>query len=198
MNAQRPADIGNMPVRALPARLRVLRGDHAAICGRDEGVRDKEWIAAELLHLIIRQVRCVADIHDMGDAGDHCFLVQEERSLHRLLPGPRSEFILAVPEFLIALDRDLDLSLLSVVNQPVPDLGYPVDGVVIPVGIDEDVGVEELEHGAYPVVEPRAENSRSGWTCLAFTPRIRAALTVGSAPARSIRPTRPVRARPMR
>jgi hypothetical protein len=146
-----------MAIGALPAGLRMLRGDHASIAWIGEGVGDQERVATELLDLIVRQVGGVSNVHYSGDERDIGLLGEEDGGPHLRFPGPDAEFVRPVLEFPVALQRDLDLPEFAVMKEPIPELGNTRENRVVPISIDEDVGVEQIEHWDYPVAVAGAE-----------------------------------------
>ena len=49
-------------------------------------------------------------------------------------------------DLIMNLERYFGMTRESLLCQPVPELGYAVDWVVVFVGSDEDIRVQEVEH----------------------------------------------------
>ena len=51
----------------------------------------------------------------------------------------------------------LDRSLFSVVKEPFPELGDSLSGVIVSLGIDQHVRVQEVDHGPFGSTTPRLQ-----------------------------------------
>ena len=98
---------------------------------------------------------------------------------------------------LVHLHRDLRLLLGPAVSEPVPELRNTAERIVIAVGINQDVRVEQVEQSSDPLWSP-CQGRSSLPTCVGLTPRTLAAFVVDRAPESIMRWPKPSRACPTR
>src|SRR5262245_24791756 len=145
--------VGNPTILTPLTRCRYLRRDDAPVRGRGQCVGDKERIATDLKSFIVGQIRRVAIVDHVGHKVGLDCLVKQYRLRDILSLYPRKEQVLllvctAIFHFLIVFQGYLQVARLPFMNKPSPKLWDGVDGVIGVMRSNQDVGVEQIEHGA--------------------------------------------------
>lgn len=69
------------------------------------------------------------------------FFSKEEGALDRVSLRPSRKYILSITYLFVYFKGNLSDTVGASVLKPLPELGNPLDRVVIPVGVNEDIGI---------------------------------------------------------
>lgn len=141
------AHVGDVPIGSSSLRFRAFGGHHASLGRIGQGVGDEERIATHLFELAVRQVRRVTLVHHSRDQLAIGFLVEEKGALYLPFLDPSGKAVFSGMDLVVDLGQDLDASRQALVDEPFPEFRHLIDAVVVPMGVDQDVRVEEVEQG---------------------------------------------------
>ena len=158
-----------------------------------ESIGHQKRVLVQLLNLNVVQVRGITFVDHPGQEVSVNRLIQQQRI--PVVFQPPGEGVIAAGHFVINLRRDFHQALRAHLRQPFPELGNAFNWIVVAVGVNQHIRIQEVKHGYLPNCRPA---SSSGCTCPGLTPSIRAAFPVESASAAIIRCTRVVRRFPRR
>ncbi len=108
----------------------------------DEGMGDEKWITADLLDFIVSQVRGVASFRYFGNASLTDVLVEHQRI--PVLSQPIYELISSFHNVVKYLPGNFHSPLPAHMNEPLPELGDPVEWIVVPSCVYEYVSVQQV------------------------------------------------------
>jgi len=169
-NAERLADVRNLPVGALRSRTGNFARHHDAI--RQPARRGyQKRIAPDLLDLDVRQVRRVAPRDDGLNEASIRYLAVNDRPLNLGSPEPLPQQVLRSGNLVIDFNGHFHVAAPGLAEQPDLERLDAIDWVVVGVRADQHVGVEQVERHA-----ACGRSCKRASTAVGFTPRILPAL----------------------
>lgn len=138
-----------MSVRSLAARPRSFGRDDAPSAWLDKRIGGEERIAAKVLDFIIRQVRGVPLVNDHSHLGRINFFIQQEGDRNISVASPCANPVGPDLELLERLEGNLDEVARSMVLKPCPKFRNATDRVIVPIGVDQHVCVEEVQQAGF-------------------------------------------------
>lgn len=142
------AHVRDATVLSLLARRTDFDRDHTPFSGVNEGVRDEERVLADLDEFIICQVGRVSARHDLLYETWIDSFLQAQNILVSPHPITERVIVLTPCKYLVKdLNRQLNAAIRCLIMDPFPELRYPIQGIVRIAGGNEDVRVEEVNHG---------------------------------------------------